>query len=252
MYNKNIIEKYDKKPDVIMQFLALFNQIDKHFDKMLWTDGYLPFNEKVKRIINWNYYISRFVKLHQFQIKYFGEIRNQITHGIKLDGHTYVYPSEYAIAQLARYADSIKKPPRCIDLFGRKVFTCKSDDKLINIIKVMEDHDYSHVPVYDENENYIWVLNESELLSWLTKDENWKDIKNIKVWDIPLIHDSKYVIFVHKKYNIYEIDKLFTLKKERKEKLGVVFITENGRKDEYILWIITAGDTALVDTYVIH
>jgi hypothetical protein len=38
MENQKLVDKYDKKPDLIMQFLALFNQIDKHFDKIILTD----------------------------------------------------------------------------------------------------------------------------------------------------------------------------------------------------------------------
>lgn len=252
MRNKEIIKKYDKKPDLIMQFLALFNQIDKHFDKMLWTWTYLPYNEKLKRIINWKYYISWFVRLHQFQLKYFWEIRNQISHWIKLDWHTYVYPSEYAIAQLARYADSIKKPPRCIDLFRKDVFTAKTTDKLDKIIKIMEENDYSHVPIYDENNKYLWVLNESEILLRISKNQETKKIEDIKIWDIWIIKDPKYVLFVHKRVNIYEIDQIFTRRKQKKEKLWVVLITDNGKKSEQILGMITAGDTSLIDTYVIH
>lgn len=254
MENTKLIKKYDEKPDLIMQFLALFNQIDKHLDKILWLDIYLPYNEKLKRTINGNFSISWFIKIHQFQLRYFGEIRNQITHGIKLDGHTYVYPSPYAIKQLAKYADNIKKPPRCIDVFGGSVFTCKENDKLENIIQEMEKNNYSHVPVYDKNNKYIGSLTESKILNWLSQNMWKKDMNNIKISDLELdIKDEdKYVLFISKKTNIYEIDELFTIKKQEKKKIWVVFITETGKKEEPLLWIITAGDTALVDTYVIH
>jgi len=251
MENQKLVDKYDKKSDLIMQFLALFNQIDKHFDKILITDWYLPYNEKIKRIIDWHYYVSWFVRLHQFQLKYFGEIRNQITHGIKLDWHTYVYPSEYAIAQLARYADNIKRPPRCIDLFGKPVLTCKENDKLQTILTIMEDKNYSHVPVYNDNDEYIWILTESEILVWVSTGEI-KNIKTAIVKDVKLITDKNYVLFINKRVNIYEIDQIFTKKKQNNEKIWAALITENGRKDEPLLGIITAGDTALVDTYVIH
>jgi hypothetical protein len=116
---------------------------------------YLPYNEKLKRIISSKYTISWFIKIHQFQLRYFGEIRNQITHGIKLDGHTYVYPSPYAIVQLAKYADSIKSPPRCIDIFGKPVFVCNETDRLERIIQIMQENNYSHIPVYDSTKKYI-------------------------------------------------------------------------------------------------
>jgi hypothetical protein len=32
----------------------------------------------------------------------------------------------------------------------------------------------------------------------------------------------------------------------------VILITENGNKDDKILWVITAGDTALIDAYVVR
>ncbi len=257
MRNNKLVEKYDKKPDLIMEFLALFNQIDKHLDKILWLDMYLPYNEKLKRAITGNFTISWFIKLHQFQLRYFGEIRNQITHGIKLDGHTYVYPSPYAIAQLAKYADSIKSPPRCIDIFGKPVFTCKPNDKLETIIQIMQEKNYSHVPVYKNDiklnkKEYIWVLTESNILGWMAKNMWKKNLSEVKIEDLDLSNEDDYIIFVRKKANIYEIDELFTIKKQNEQKIGAVLITENGKEDSPLLWIITSGDTALVDTYVIH
>jgi hypothetical protein len=35
MKNIRIKEEYSEEPDMIMKFLALFNQIDKHLDKIL-------------------------------------------------------------------------------------------------------------------------------------------------------------------------------------------------------------------------
>lgn len=251
MENQKIIKKYEARPDIIMQFLALFNQIDKHFDKIILSDWYLPYNEKIKRIVEWYYHISWFVKIHQFQLKYFGEIRNQITHGIQLDWHTYVYPTEYAIKELSKYADIIKRPPRCINVFGKPVFTCNKNDKLQKIVSIMEEKDYSHVPVYDDEKNYMWILSESKILAWLTTGED-KIIKETKVIDVNLITDKNYTLFINKSVNVYEIDQIFTKKKQNNEKIWAVLITENGKKNEPLLGIITAGDTALVDTYVIH
>ncbi|MCK9467146.1 MAG: CBS domain-containing protein [Candidatus Absconditabacterales bacterium] len=252
MHNQKTKKQYDKKSDLIVEFLALFNQIDKHFDKLLGIDNFIPFNEKIKRISKGDYHISWFVKLNQYQIKHFGEIRNELTHGIKLDGYSYVYPSDYAMSQLKKYVNVIKKPFKCIDLFKRPVFTCTIDDNLKKILKIMDKNNYSHVPVYGENKNYLGLLAESEVLAWLTEGESSKDMGLAKVGDIPLLSDLEYIIFVDKKCNVYEIDKLFAIKKQRRKKLGVILITENGDKNEKILGIITAGDTALIDAYVVR
>lgn len=34
----------------IISFLAYFNQIDKHLDKVLGDDGFAPYNEKLKKV----------------------------------------------------------------------------------------------------------------------------------------------------------------------------------------------------------
>ncbi|MDR2189806.1 MAG: hypothetical protein LBP53_01035 [Candidatus Peribacteria bacterium] len=64
----------------VMQYLSLFNEIDKHFDKVLGTEKFLPYNDKLKQIMQGKYSISRFVKIFQNDLKYFGELRNHISH----------------------------------------------------------------------------------------------------------------------------------------------------------------------------
>jgi len=255
MESKRAIRKYIKTegttPESVMRFLSLFNQIDKYFDKILNLDAFLPYNEKIKRIINWNYYISRFVKLHQFQLKYIWEIRNQITHWIKMDWHTYIQPTEYAIQYLEKYVHDIKKPPRCADIFTKKVFTCKYDDNLKNIVKTMEEHNYSHVPVYNRAWEFVWLLSESNILSRLAQDD-LHDLNSAKVWDVKLISNKNYVYFISSMVNVYEVDKLFAEKKENWEKIWILLITENWKMSEPIIWIISAWDTAIIDSYVVH
>lgn len=255
MESKKAITKYMKEewwtPDSVLRFLSLFNQIDKYFDKVLNLDAFLPYNEKIKRIISWDYYISWFVKLHQFQLKYIGEIRNQITHGIKMDWHTYIQPTEYAIQYLEKYVHDIKRPPRCMDIFKKEVFTCNYDDKLKWVVKVMEENNYSHVPVYNRLWKFVWLLSESNILSRLAQDD-MNDLSTAKVWDIKLINSKDYVYFISSMVNVYEVDKLFAEKKEDWKKIWILLITENWRQDEPLLGIISAGDTALIDSYVVH
>jgi uncharacterized protein YktA (UPF0223 family) len=55
----------------VMTYLSLFNEIDKHFDKVLGTERFLPYNDKIKQIIAGKYSISRFVRIFQNDLKYF-------------------------------------------------------------------------------------------------------------------------------------------------------------------------------------
>jgi len=244
----------DTSQDPIIQYLAYFNQIDKHFDKVLGTKKFLPYNEKIKRIIQWEYPISWFVKLHKYELKFFGEIRNHITHGIKLDGHNYALPSEYALNKVKTTAEAIKKPPSCFDIFKKTVFFCKTTDLLKNILPTMKRHAYTHVPVYNEEDKFVGVLSESGICYRLAKsfENKNKSLEKIKIAELPYQHDYYHYLFVSKATNIYEIDRLFTRRKQKQKRLGAMFITSYGKESEQILWIITSGDVALVDMYVVH
>lgn len=251
MDNKHAINKSVNDP--ILDFLALFNQIDKHLDKVLWTDKFLPYNEKLKRIVQWDYSISWFVKLHQYQLRYFGEIRNQISHGIKLDGHTYVVPSKYAIEQLWKHATNIKKPPKVMEIFKKEVFVCTQDDNLQYIVDKIQNERFTHIPVYNAGWTFIGVINEDIIFTWLSQNFNSEEkLEDIKIKQLPIMQKNQWYIFVNKEENVYRIDKFFTEKKENGEQIGAVFITEKWWTNENILWVITSWDTALVDKYVIH
>jgi predicted transcriptional regulator len=116
----------------------------------------------------------------------------------------------------------------------------------------MQENNYSHIPVYDSTKKYIWVLTESWILGRMASNMWNKDLDKIKIGDLIIKNEKNYILYVNKKTNIYQIDEIFTIKKQKKQKIGAVLITENWKKDSPLLGIITAGDTALVDTYVIH
>lgn len=262
-----VSKEVQKQKDKIIRFLALFNQIDKHLDKILGEEKFLPYNEKIKRILHERTYISWFVRLHQYQLKYFGEIRNQITHGIKLNGHNYIIPTDYAMDQLERYAAAIKKPPRCSEIFGKKVFSVNGNDTLWEVIQEIKKNRYTHIPVYDDHHHFLGILLLNELLIWIFDHSNtfWvqeidqfedtSDIttwKNKKVKDLQLFNDRKHILFVHKNKNIYEIDEIFTSRKMKNKELSIVLITDSGHPDELARGIITPSDVAIIDSFVMH
>lgn len=239
--------------DPILTFLALFNQIDKYFDKILWLDTFIPYNEKIKQLINGQYSISWFVKLHQYQLRYFGEVRNQITHGIKISGHSYVNPTEYAIEQLEKYAAAIKQPPQCKEVFGKKVFIVQGQDTLWNLVQQIKKHRYTHIPVYTDSYEFLGIIVIEELFLWIVeKFEHKHEWENIHMKDCPLFNDNAHVIFVRGDKNIYEIDQLFTTRKLAHQSPGVILISYDGTKNSELMGIITPSDSAIIDSFVIH
>ena len=49
-----VAEIIPSQEEGIVSFLAFFNEIDKHFDKVLNEEGFSPYNEKLKKIADAN------------------------------------------------------------------------------------------------------------------------------------------------------------------------------------------------------
>jgi hypothetical protein len=144
----------------VMQFLSLFNEIDKYFDKVLGTERFLPYNDKLKQIMQGQYPISRFVKIFQNDLKYFGELRNHISHGLKVDEYMYAIPTQKAIDKLADFVDKIVEPPLCIEYFRKEVHSVQLSSSFSLLLKLMKTEHYMLVPVYD-HEKFLGVVTES-------------------------------------------------------------------------------------------
>ena len=238
----------------IITFLAYFNEIDKHFDKVLWEDGFSPYNEKIKKIAEWNYSITSFVRKHIYQLKNIGELRNFITHGIKSNWETFACPTDAAIDKLREYAEKITKPAKVLDLFRKKVFRAHKEDFLKNIIPEMKKNGYSNIPVYDENENFIGILNDSRLLYWISDlliNNDYIDLGLTKVGHIQLEYHWKDYRFISQDTTIFEAWELFTQSRRTWGTLNVLFITATGNPNEEILWLISNGDANIIDDYLI-
>ncbi len=84
MYNE-LCEKISEQH--ANNFIAVFNELDKYFDTLVQdkTDRFMPYNEKVKLIAMDTTPVSMFVKKYEIKLKFFGELRNHITHGFKID-----------------------------------------------------------------------------------------------------------------------------------------------------------------------
>lgn len=240
--------------DAIISFLAFFNEIDKHFDKVLNEEGFSPYNEKLKKISEGNFTITNFVRKHLYQLRNFGELRNFITHGIKSNGETFAAPTQAAIEKISHYAQMITKPAKVLDFFKKKVFKAKKSDFLKEIIPQMKKNGYTNIPIYNDEERFIGILSDARLLYWISDllmNEDYINLGLMKVEHIQLEYGWKDYLFIPKETTLFEVNELFTQGKRSWEKLSALFITETGNPDEEIQGMISAGDANLIDEYLI-
>jgi hypothetical protein len=119
-------------------FLSIYNLIDKFFDQTLQLSRYVPFNEKLQMSLDEPFDISPIVKRYQQKLRYFGDLRNQIVHGFRLDHQHYVEVSDFAVEQIQSVYDHLLQPKSVVELFGKDgVITCQITDSLQEVLATM-------------------------------------------------------------------------------------------------------------------
>ncbi len=255
IFSLMIIERtpaQQEEQDRVMKYLSLFNEIDKYFDKVLGTERFMPYNDKIKQIIQGHYPISWFVKMFQNELKYFGELRNNISHGLKVDEYIYAIPTQTAIDKLSDFADKIVSPPLCIEYFRKEVHSVQYTDSLKDLLIAIKEYGYTYIPVYN-GEKFLWVVTESGILQRLAEvmlEENYIDLSKARIEHLPISNSNKDFVFASSNINIYQADEIFTSKKKKGRGLWALFITKNGTSAEKIIGMISGNDLALMDDLV--
>lgn len=95
------------------------------------------------------------------------------------------------------------------------------------------------IGIFSENTLLNYIANKGDVL--LEKDAKIREFIEYLPFDK---HNSEYFDFVSKNASLIEVEELFQEELKEHRRLGVVFITENGRSNQKILGIITAWDMA--------
>ncbi|MBQ9554139.1 CBS domain-containing protein [bacterium] len=130
-----------------------------------------------------------------------------MTHGIKSDGETLAFPTQAAIEKIKHYAEKITRPAKVLDLFRKRVFKAHKEDYIKTIIPEMKKYGYSNIPVYDENENFVGILNDSRLLYWISDlliNEDYLNLELTKIGHIQLEYGWKDYRFISQDMTIFE------------------------------------------------
>lgn len=233
-------------------FLALFNTIDKYFDQILHQDAFLPYNEKLKRLSNGDSHIAHYVSLHYYNLKFLWELRNHITHGIKLDGKSYATPSIHAIKKCEYHLKVLTSPPQVGHIFTKEVFIAKTTDLLTDILPIMQKKGYTHIPLYDKKDTFIWVLTESAICYRLGKQltQSSLDLETVHLAALPITHKSQDYRFFSQEDSIYKLSQRYHKNKAVSHRWSVAFITATWNEKELLTGIVTWWDIGLLDQFL--
>jgi predicted transcriptional regulator len=233
----------------VQEYIKYYNEIDHMLSDVLWNDnyqdGYVWYKQKLFKIKDGNFPQSSIIKKHFDAFKHFGYIRNEIIHN---------YPEKISITnewieEIVKYKNILENPPKCWALFNKAVFICDINDKLSDIIKIMKEKIYTHVPVYNWDQ-FVDLMTESTIVYGLAKyiASNWDLIlENVSVKDILEENKNDTYEFVSQNLSIYNIKDKFENSISEGKRLWALLITNLWKKEEQLLWIITARDLPTIE-----
>lgn len=190
------------------------------------------------------------VKKHKEELNFIRDVRNLNSHN-KVDKDKYVvYPNPEINIRLKNIINEIKNPPMIYDskmCIKRQNMYCRNiDDSVYETIKTMSEKLFTHVPIFEENK-LVGIFSENTLLDivrletgiLIDEKTNFSSIKeSLKIDN----HSMESFEFISRRKNIYDVEDLFKNYFSSHKRVGCVYITENGRKEENILGMLTAWD----------
>jgi len=179
-------------------------------------------------------------------------IRNILSHSKPFGTDYCITPHKNTLRILKRITEEVDDElliKKCTKL--ENIIYADIDDTILDFMNKMENHIYSHAPIL-ENGYVKGVFSEGIIFSTLIKYKNNDEI-------IPITKDLKFrtVINTFKLDNHYKEEYLFMASNDRMDqalekykelylnenrRIGMIFITKNGKANEPLLGIITASD----------
>lgn len=182
------------------------------------------------------------------ELKQYAKLRNSLVH-YKTELGTYIAePHEEVVERIEDIASIFNKPNYALSIATQPVISFDVNESISQVIAVYTTHRYSQYPVYAEGK-CIGLIKMGDVLCWLMDhfDQNERYLREITIASLLTKVKMDELLFVNKSIDVFTIEDLFSERHRKGEELEVVLITENGKKDETPLGIISSWNLIEID-----
>lgn len=233
--NRNSLSK--EQLDLIERFTTAYNAIDHYLRDLLRADQSIHFSQLVRE------YASRYPRWReQENLRMMGDLRNAVVHQRERSYEYLSIPVPSVVENMERIRDQFKSPERVFPKFQRDVMAFQADDVLSDVLKSINEKDFSQFPIYHK-ERYIGLLTENGITRWLakhsTKEMTLIDLGEVNVKDVLSQEEQrKNCQFTPRSSTVLDAENLFA----HNAMLEALLISETGKPSEKLIGIITRWD----------
>ncbi len=238
------------KRDPDEELVGIYNEIDAHLRRSLKQPATTPHKFLITQASRTNAVVARSSE----ELKIFADLRNMIIHNpYRARIQPFLSPSYRAIERYQAIKQAILNPPSAMTIAvpASKIYTAKLETSLNRVLRDMNQHIFTHVPIIKDNQ-MIGIFSENVLLSYLADNPDTIILKDMTITDFaaytPLkAHRGEHFEFLARHASLAEVYEIFNQAIKVKKRVGMVFVTEHGKNTEKPLGIITAWDLASPD-----
>ena len=185
------------------------------------------------------------------ELDYCCEVRNVLSHKPTIDGKYIVDPSDEAIELIKSVRYRIENPIRASKIMIKKkdMFYCGMKDSILEAMKTMNEKVFTHTPILDDKGIVIGVFSENTLLSWMISDEYYLFGKETTFEEMNEMlpvgkHEAESFRFISRDTPLLKINEMFETALLQNDRIGLCFVTDDGKETSPVLGIISAWDVA--------
>jgi len=222
--------------DLVERFLASYNRIDRHLREALNGREEESFTQLVQR-----YFSNRAPRWREPLLAY-AQIRNFLSHRTTRAREYLVVPTSEVVQNIEAIATDLARPKRAIPTFRRKVITVNHDDSLAAVLRLIDQHDFSQLPVY-RDDRFIGLLTENGITRYLAHHVRTEiSLVELEEVSVRLVvreeETTKNVDFLRSDATVDDVVEAF----RGNPVLEAVLFTSNGRRQEALLGVATQWD----------
>lgn len=223
------------------------------------ADEYIELYKKLERITKREYGLGDSDKItgHLIRDRRFGRftdnidycrrVRNLMSHEEKVDKQFLVDPSDAMIEFISKLIIELENRKKChqIAVNLKSLYHGSMEDNVSEAMQIMRKENYTHIPILKDGQ-VVGVFDENAIFNYLADnivvavDElTFKDLEEYLSVD-----DRELITFEFVKSDSYVEDliKKFDVNNSLDKRIGMVFLTPGGTRNEKITGIITTWD----------
>jgi predicted transcriptional regulator len=225
-------------------FLEDFNAIENRLRALTRLGREKTFAVLVEAAAEKNSVIRRF----RDDLKEFGDLRNAIVHE-RGGGQVIAEPNDWAAGRIKAIAAQILQPLTIGSHFVGQVFKLSADAPIAEAVTAMQANSFSQIPIY-QDEAFVGLLTANTVARWLGANVT-EDLVSLSETQIAVIlahtENQDHVRFIARDTTLAEIVEIFQAQELRGWRLEALLITQNGRRGERLLGIITVYDLVKIN-----